>query len=285
MYRPPDSKVEFNDRFEGFIDNVSKEGKEMILLGDFNKNLLNEHKDLEWENFITSLGFSQLVCDPTRVTDTTSTLIDHIYTNLDENISRVHVCKVSKSDRYAVFGNRKLNNFLKSNTHQTITYRSFKNFDESKFICDMSEVPWETIEYFNDIDEVVEVLNKIFLEVVNKHAQLKSHRIKRKYQPDWLTSQILVCIKERDKCKISGRMDEYRLLRNRVSTMIYLAKKETYQTKVEEGKDDPRSIWKLFKTFGTTKKGTSKVNNFYIKINNNIISNEINIANVLMIIL
>ena len=84
----------------------------MILLGDFNKTVLNEHKDLEWENFITSLGFSQLVCDPLRVTDTTSTLIDHIYTNLDENISRVHVCKVSISDGYAVFGNRKFNNFL-----------------------------------------------------------------------------------------------------------------------------------------------------------------------------
>ena len=169
----------------------------------------------------------------------------------------IHVCKVSISDHYAVFGNRKLNNFVKSNTHQTITYRSFKNFDESKFICDMHEVPWETIEYFNDIDEIVEVWNKMFLEVVNKHAPLKSHRIKRKYQPDWLTPQILDCIKERDKCKISGRMDEYRLLRNRVSTMIDLAKKETYQTKVEEGKDDPRSIWKLFKQFGTTKKGTS----------------------------
>ena len=75
-------------------------------------------------------------------------------------------------------------------------------------------------------------------------------------------------------------MDEYRLLRNRVSTMIDLAKKETYQTKVEEGKDDPRSIWKLFKQFGTTKKGTSKVNNFEIKINNNIISNDLDIANV-----
>ena len=179
-----------------------------------------------------------------------------------------------------MFGNRKLNNFVKSNTHQTITYRSFKNFDESKFICDMCEVPWETIEYFNDIDEIVEVWNKMFLEVVNKHAPLKSHRIKRKYQPDWLTPQILDCIKERDKCKISGRMDEYRLLRNRVSTMIDLAKKETYQTKVEEGKDDPRSIWKLFKQFGTTKKGTSKVNNFEIKINNNIISNDLDIANV-----
>ena len=35
MYRPPDATVEFIDRFENFIDNVSSECKEMILLGDF----------------------------------------------------------------------------------------------------------------------------------------------------------------------------------------------------------------------------------------------------------
>ena len=78
MYRPPDSIVEFNDRFESFVDNVSSDGKEIILLEDFNKNLLNEHKDIEWENFVTSLGFSQMVCEPTRVRATSSTLNDHI---------------------------------------------------------------------------------------------------------------------------------------------------------------------------------------------------------------
>ena len=72
MYRLPNSKVEFIDRLENFIDNVSGEGNEIILLGDFNKNLLNEHKDIVWENFTTSLGFSQLICDPTRVTETSS---------------------------------------------------------------------------------------------------------------------------------------------------------------------------------------------------------------------
>ena len=63
------------------------------------------------------LSFSQLVCDPTRVTENSSTLIDHIYTNFDENITHVHVCKISISDHYAIFGNRKLNNCVKSNTH------------------------------------------------------------------------------------------------------------------------------------------------------------------------
>ena len=131
-----------------------------------------------------------------------------IYTNFDENIAHIHVCKISISDHYAVFGNRKLNNCVKSNTYQTITYRSFKNFDENRFISDLCEVPWETIVHFDDIDEIVEVWNYMFLEVVNKHAPLKSHRIKRNHQPDWLSPQILDCIKERDKCKASGKIDE-----------------------------------------------------------------------------
>ena len=231
-------------------------------------------------NFITSFGFSQLVSEPTRVTDSSSTLIDHIYTNCDENLTQVHVCKISISDHYAIFGNRKLSNVIKSNTHQTITYRSFKNFDENKFISELQEVPWETIEYFNGVDEIVEVWNKMFLEVVNKHAPLKSHRIKRKYQPDWLNPDILECIKERDKCKLNGKIEEYRTLRNKVSAMINLAKKETYQTKVEEGKDDPRSIWKLFKQLGMSKKGNAKVDNFEIKVSNDLISDNQEIANV-----
>ena len=140
MYRPPNSKVEFIDRFEIIIDIVSHERREMILLGDFNKNLLNEHKYIEWDNFVTSLGLSQLVCDPTRVTNTSRTLIDHIYTNFDENIAHVHVCKTSISDHFAFFGNPKLNNCVKSNTHQTFTYWSFKNFDDSSFISDMHGV-------------------------------------------------------------------------------------------------------------------------------------------------
>ena len=135
------------------------------------------------------------MCDPARVTNTSSTLIDHIYTNFDEKIAHAHVCIISISDHFAGFCNRKLNNCVKCNTHQTIIYRSFKNFDENSFINDMHGVPWETIEYFTDINEIVEVWNNMFLEIVKKHAPLKSHRIKRKYQPDRFTPQILDCIK------------------------------------------------------------------------------------------
>ncbi|MCG8032729.1 MAG: hypothetical protein JAY75_14385 [Candidatus Thiodiazotropha taylori] len=280
MYRAPDSKIEFNDRFENFIDNASSEGKEIIILGDFNKNLLNNNKDNEWENFTTSLGLSQLISNPTRVSDTSCTLIDHIYTNVFENIARVHVSKITISDHYAVFGNRKLNSCIKTNGHHTITYRSFKTFDETLFKNDLCDVPWEIIETFDNIDDVIEVWNTLFLEVVNKHAPLKVHRVKRKYQPDWLTPEILDCIKERDKYKINDNMLEYRRLRNKVSTLIDNAKRNSYKCKIEDGKDDPRSIWKLFRQLGASNNQSSTENFQNILLNNKIISSEEEIANI-----
>ena len=47
------------------------------------------------------------ISNPTRVTETSSTLINHIYTNGEENILRVDIGKISLSDHYAIFGNRK----------------------------------------------------------------------------------------------------------------------------------------------------------------------------------
>ena len=93
IYRRPDSKVEFNDSFEEFIDQVINEDKEYILMGDFNKNLLNVDTNIEWCTFTTSLGLTQLIDEPTRVTTESQTLIDHIYTNTEENVQCVAVKK------------------------------------------------------------------------------------------------------------------------------------------------------------------------------------------------
>ena len=124
MYRPPDSRVEYNDRFEDFIENASKEGKEIILLGDFNKNLFEDNLDREWQNLTLSFGLTQMISQPIRVTHNSKSLIDHIYTSTEENISCVSVKELIVSDHYAIFGNRKIN-FVHKHSHQTITCRSF----------------------------------------------------------------------------------------------------------------------------------------------------------------
>ena len=70
--------------------------------------------------------------------------------------------------------------------------------------------------------------------------------------------------------------------------MIDSAKKVTYQTKVEEGYYN-RTTHVLFgnylNNFCTSKNGSAKDNRFEIKIYNKTISDDLDIANVLMIIL
>ena len=121
----------------------------------------------------------------------------------------------------------------------------------------------------------------LLTEILDKNAPIKTQRIKRKYQPEWLTPEILDLIKERNKCKLNRKMDAYKTLRNQVSAIIDIAKKETYQFKIEEGKDDPRSIWKIFNEVGMKKKENDKTINSKIKLKENVITNESEVAEVL----
>ena len=279
MYRPPDSKIEYCDRFEDMIEHVSEEGKEIILLGDFNKNLSVDNLDREWQNLTLSLGLTQLISQPTRVTPNSKTLIDHIYTSHEENIASVSVSKQTISDHYAVFGNRKQNHVVHKYSHQTITYRSFKHFDQQEFINDLSQIPWEILDSFDDVSECVQVWNLLFLEVVNKYAPLKQHRVKKGHQPEWLSPEIIDNIKERNKCKLNGDQDGYVFFRNKVSSMIKTAKNNMYRAKIEKGKDDPRTIWKIFKEFGASRKrATSEMING-LKENGRHISDDKEMAN------
>ena len=70
----------------------------------------------------------------------------------------------------------------------------------------MSCVPWEILEKFDNIDDIVTVWKSLFLEILDKHAPIKSHRVKKKCQPEWMTPEILDCMKERKKYKINGNV-------------------------------------------------------------------------------
>ena len=74
------------------------------------------------------------------------------------------------SDHHAIFCNRKINCILKRNSHKSIKYRSFKNFDETAFLNDLLAVPWSEIEMFNDIDESLEAWYSLFIKTVDKYA-------------------------------------------------------------------------------------------------------------------
>ena len=61
-------------------------------MGDFSRNLSIDNCDTYWLNFTLSLGLSQLIRQPTRLTSNSRTLINHIYTNREDTLSIVNFC-------------------------------------------------------------------------------------------------------------------------------------------------------------------------------------------------
>ena len=82
-YRSPSSEnVTFLQNFQKMVNNISKHNS--IITGDFNYNLFNVKHHQETENFYNDLissSFSPIITKPTRITEQSSTLIDHIWIN------------------------------------------------------------------------------------------------------------------------------------------------------------------------------------------------------------
>ena len=173
-----------------------------------------------------------------------------------------------------------MHNHIPKGNHYTISYRSFKDFDEAKFISDFQSVPWDLIKLFDDTNDILETWTDLFLEAVDKNAPIKQHRVKHKNQPQWITPDILDAIKSRDRHKSLGNDSEYKYWRNKVTKLIKESKKVQYQTYIENNKDNPGSIYKLFQEVGAGK-GCKKLPNITSIINNNgsVIEDPTEIAN------
>ena len=164
--------------------------------------------------------------------------------------------------------------------HSTISYRFFRGFDEVKFMDDLQNVPWDTIKLLDDTDDILDAWLDIFLQVVDKHVPIKHQRVKRINQPRWISPEILDAIKSRDRHKSLGNMDEYRFCRNKVIKLIKYAKKDQYQTFIENSKDKPGGIYKIFKEVGAGKGPQKQINTGSVSNENTHTEDPTEIANI-----
>ena len=120
IYRPPNSTVQWSEIFEENIENVLREEKEIYLMGDINRDLLNKQIKQAWSDYMEPFGLVQMVSEATRVTPSSRTLIDHIYTNCTENVNSVNVPKIGLSDHFPIFFTHKMHVQPPKRKHFTI---------------------------------------------------------------------------------------------------------------------------------------------------------------------
>jgi hypothetical protein len=88
-------------------------------------------------NIANFYGLHQLVSEPIRITISSSTVIDLIFTNILDKIVCSDLSHVGISDHSLVYAFRKLSTGLSNRCYTTVTYRKFKNFESACFRNDI----------------------------------------------------------------------------------------------------------------------------------------------------
>jgi hypothetical protein len=85
-----------------------------------------------------------MIDEATRITSTTSTLIDHFITNRPEKISDSGVIHTGISDHSMIFAIRKIIFSVKRHVN-IVEIRNMKKFNDLKFLKDLQNQHWDHI--------------------------------------------------------------------------------------------------------------------------------------------
>ena len=168
----------------------------------FQKNNLLKSQSIpsdikKYYEFCTMFGLKQLIEVPTRVTCSSSTIIDHILASFPNRVSQQGVIDVGLSDHQIICCSRKISR-IKRGTHKQIRYRSLKNYSADIYEEALSRVDFPNYHNFENINDSYSNFTQKVMGVIDLVAPIKSRRIKQNSQ-QWLDGEVAEKISVRDK--------------------------------------------------------------------------------------
>ena len=247
----------FYDQLESVLDVASSGNKEIIITGDFNidlsRNYCHRHNLVQ---LFQQYSCTQLINESTRITENTSTLIDHIWAYDLNNVKKSGVIPVGISDHNLVYIIRKVNSgFIKDkySCHTSVKYRCFKHFNRDRYLNDLDSADWSGVYSSDSADSAWLSFKDTFIYITDSHAPIRERRIKSQ-NVAWMTEEVLNAIHQKDylhnkflQDKSSVNRTNYCKFRNYVKNLITRAKKQFFENVIQENQLNPKGMWQTLK--------------------------------------
>lgn len=252
VYRPPNTN--FNqcmDHLENILVSLLPEFDYVLFGGDFNVDFLsigNYNLSL-LKNLLNNYGLNQIINQPTRLTETSQTLIDIIVSSCPEIAANVEVINMEDiSDHCMVNCSIKLIKPKQQILYRT--YRDFSKFNYDLFLYDLQTIYWDYIYELDELDDIVDFFSDNVLCLFDIHAPQKTAKITKPPAP-WLTDNLKLMMRLRSKAltrykklQTDEARSEYTNLRNLVNMSVKSEKKAYLQ---HAFKTDPKNFWRTLK--------------------------------------
>ena len=152
------------------FENIDIGKKEIYILADFNINMCHNNRYIvrddniisskflshdvkNYHQFCMMHGLKQIIQSLSRVTCSTSTLIDHVLTSVPSRVSQKGVISVGVSDHQLIFCTRKLSRVKTGGVHKYLNFRSLKIYTTNYYKEALKQVDFPNYENFGDVNE------------------------------------------------------------------------------------------------------------------------------------
>ncbi len=206
VYRSPSARSSNNfiKIFDDALSQLRRHNKKQILIaGDFNIDLIKYNSDENSQQLINTAanhGLAQVISRPTRVTDHSASLIDHVYTNRISSVVNSSVVSFDISDHLgtyikvsldASFDRATVPLIRPNNNNEIHEYRIFNEANNEVFRGLIQDETWSALEGL-DADTRYDKFSQIYNSHYDNAYPLNTKRIRRKYErvnpKPWITS-------------------------------------------------------------------------------------------------
>ena len=237
---------------------INQENKNIILLGDFNIDLLKYETHMKTSDFldeIFSFGLLPVITKPTRITDHSATLIDHIHTNLINNLYKLGIIVTDLSDHFGTFIFLKITK--SKNKTKSCQRRSFSSRNVQYFERLLMETNFTQVLENNDVNNSYDIFINQYLKAYELAFPLKQINSKNRYvkREPWVTSGFIASTINKHKLykkkmnnPTENNMNQYKTYLETYNIVKRQLKSAYYKTVLEQNKNDMKQTWKLINT-------------------------------------
>lgn len=272
----------FNDFIDSFQHNLSKiKNKFVICIGDFNLdiNTNSEYSD-KYSEVYSGLGFNNLMTGSiyTRVTETSSSCIDHIlYRNNRPLNIRPFVIDSFITDHRSIGLTIGYPTHLSDIKDPHVTYVT--DYDRVNSI--LENEAWTTVYSANNVSNAFNCFVDILRSAVNlSKKQLPNNKNKMRKLKPWISNGLCIAIKHRDKMwkKVKTHpndiilMQRYKSFKSKIERWVKEAKLNYYTQLFEKNRNNNKAQWKIINELSGNKRCAS--NEIKIRVNNDLICDQ-----------
>ena len=257
VYNPPNKCItKFNDYIESILNKLKN--KKVYIGGDFNINLLNNETHIPTSQFVDTMlrnGFYPCITHPTRITDHSCTLIDHIYTNSLEDNTNSGIILSSISDHYPVFICKPI---LTTDSNRVVqkTKRDFSTCNIQSFNDKLANTQWDTVLGEDGVENLYEKFITKYQYLYNESFPIRVFKVahKDKKLKPWFTKGLINSCRKKQtlyrrylKNKTLENVNRYKKYKNKLVSVLRAAEKHYYSTKIEDYKGNVKGTWRILK--------------------------------------